>query len=306
MALNLHLLRLFAAVVEHDGFSAAARVVHVSQPAISRAVRDLEAQVGVSLMERSPRGVKLTTAGETLYSHARGVFASERAAEEALAAIKGVERGRLRIGASFNIAAYALPAVIDAFVARHPGIDITLSALHTRQLSELLVAFELDVAIAEVPVSDPRIDVRHWRWDEMIVVAAAGHPLAGRRGVSPALLSRELFVLREPESGTRAMVLAGLRAAGVVPARTMAVDSAEAIKQLVAAGVGVGVVSRAAAAEQLTLRRLVAIDVAGLAIRRSFAQLRLHDHDRRSVAAVAFDAVLMEHADGPRRLARRA
>ncbi|HET7458664.1 MAG TPA: LysR family transcriptional regulator [Gemmatimonadaceae bacterium] len=300
MALNLHLLRLFASVVEHDGFTAAARAVHVSQPAISRAVRDLEAQLGVPLLVRGGgRGVKLTAAGETLYGHARGVFASERAAEDALAALRGVERGRLRVGASFNIATYALPPVIEAFVARHPGVDLTLSALHTRDLAEMLVAFDLDVAIAETPVADARIDARHWRWDDMVVIAAPGHPLAGRRRVPPDALSRERFVLREPESATRDMVIAGLRAAGVVPERTMSVDTSEAIKQLVAAGCGIGVVSRAAVAEQVALRRIVVLDVAGLTIRRSFSQLLLRAH-QPSTAAATFNAVLLEHADGPR------
>lgn len=303
MALNLHLLRLFTAVVEHDGFSAAARAVHVSQPAISRAVRDLEAQLGVSLLQRSKRGVKLTAAGETLYAHARGVFASERAAEEAMAALKGAERGRLHVGASSNIATYALPAVISRFVARHPGIEFQLSAVHTRQLCEMLLAFEIDVAIAEAPVDDERIDVRRWRWDEMVVIAAPGHALARRRRIPPAALGQELLVLREAASGTREMVLAALRDAGVTPGRTISVDTAEAIKQLVATGCGIGIVSRVAAAEPLQLGRLVALDVAGIELRRAFNVLQLRGH-RPSAAAEAFNAVLTQYGDGPRMMTR--
>jgi len=299
MALNLHLLRLFVAVVEHDGFSAAARAVHVSQPAISRAVRDLEAQLAVPLLVRTPRGVKLTAAGETLYAHARGVFASERAAEEAMEALRGLDRGRLHVGASFNVATYTLPPVIGQFVARHPGVEFTLSAVHTRQLCEMLLGFEIDVAIAEAPVNDPRIEVRRWRWDEMVVIASPSHPLAGKRRIPPSALSRELLVLRESESATRALVLSALREARVLPERTMSVDTSEAIKQLVATGCGVGIVSRTVAGEQLELGRLVVLDVPGLAIRRAFSVLRLREH-RPSAAATAFHALLQQYADGPR------
>ena len=303
MALNLHLVRLFAAVVEHDGFTAASRAVRVSQPAISRAVRDLEAQLGVSLIERTGRGVKLTAAGEALYGHARGVFASERAAEEAMAALRGVERGRLHVGASSNIATYALPAVVGHFVARHPGIDFQLSAVHTRQLCEMLLDYDIDVAIAEAPVDDPRIEARRWRWDDMVVIAAPTHPLARRRRIPPTVLGDELLIMREAASGTRELVLSSLRDAGVVPGRTISVDTAEAIKQLVATGCGIGIVSRVAAAELLQLGRLVALDVAGLDIRRAFNVLHLRGH-HPSAAATAFHSVLAQYGDGPRLVGR--
>jgi DNA-binding transcriptional LysR family regulator len=279
VALNLHLLRLFVAVAEHGGIVAAARALGVSQPAVSRGVRELGHQVGIPLLERTPKGVRLTAAGAAVYEYARGVFAAERAVEETVAALQGVERGTLHIGASTTIAAYALPEVIAAFTRERPGIDIHLSSIHTRMLVERLRRYELDVALGEAPVSDRRIQIRRWRMDEMVIIAAPTHPLAvaqaaGHR-VLPAALAPERLLLREPESGTRTIVQHALQAAGVEPMRTMAVDGTEVIKQLTVAGVGIAIVSRCAVADALSSGRLVTIDVDGLRITRPFNRLSL-------------------------------
>ncbi|HXC25635.1 MAG TPA: LysR family transcriptional regulator [Gemmatimonadaceae bacterium] len=295
MALNLHLLRLFVAVAEHGGVVTAARALGVSQPAVSRGVRDLEHQVGIPLLERTPKGVRLTTAGSAVYEHARGVFAAERAVEETMAALRGVERGHLHIGASTTIATYALPEVIAEFTKRHPGVEIRLSAIHTRMIVELLRRYELDVAIAEAPVSDRRIQLHRWRMDEMVVIAAPAHPLAVASAegslVPPSALAAERILLREPESGTRTIVLQALSAVGIEPVHTMVVDGTEMIKQLVAGGVGIAIVSRCAVTDALASGRLATIRVDGLSITRPFNRLLLRDR-RPSSAARAFLEIL--------------
>ena len=106
--MNLNSLRLFAAVADRGGFTAAARQLHVSQPAISKAVRRLEAQLGAQLLVRSARGVDLTEEGRVLLAHARVLFGEERAAEEALAERRGLRRGSLRLGSSLTVASYFL------------------------------------------------------------------------------------------------------------------------------------------------------------------------------------------------------
>ena len=112
----------------------------------------------------------------------------------------------------------------------------------------MLLQFELDVALAEAPVTAREITIVPWRIDEMVVIAAPTHPLASRRGIEPSDLSKELFVLREPESGTRGIVLRALPDAGVEVSRTMSVDGTEVIRQVVAEGLGIAVVSRIAVA----------------------------------------------------------
>jgi DNA-binding transcriptional LysR family regulator len=271
--MNLHLLRVFAAVAQHNGVGAAARALRVSQPAVSRAVRELEEQVGLTLLERTGRGIRLTSEGTDVYRQARDVFAAERMVEETIAGLKGIEHGSLHIGASTTIATYVLPGIVGAFARAHPGIAIELTSVHTRTLVDLLRNYELDVAIAEAAVDDDRIAVTRWATDEMVVICAPGHRLAATRAISAATLADELLILRELESGTRTIVDRALAAAGIIVRRSMSVDSTEVIKQLVANGLGVGIVSRVAVRDQLALRRLVTVDVTGLHVTRPFNRL---------------------------------
>ena len=299
MSLNLHHLRVFAAAVRHDGIGAAARALGLSQPAVSRAVAELERDLGVHLLERSTSGVHATAAGLELFEYAQAVAAAERGAEEAMAAARGLARGPLHIGASTTIATYVLPPLIGAFARAHPGVDLRLSSVHTRVLVPLVRNYDVDVAFAEAPVTDPQVTVTRWITDEMVVVAAPTHPLAQRAAakgaVEAAALDEELLLLREPESGTRDLVLHGLTAGGVVPTRTMAVDGTEVIKRLVAEGVGIAVVSRVAVVEQLALGRLAVVPVRGLKITRPFNHLSTARR-RPSAAARGFLELLAEDA----------
>src|SRR3984957_20449423 len=123
MPMNLHLLRLFAAVARHRSSSRAAATLHVSQPAVSKGVRDFEAQIGNRLLERGGQGgVTLTEAGGLLMRHAAALFAAERAAEEELAALRGFHRGSLSVGASSTVATYQLPPFLGAYHKRYPGV----------------------------------------------------------------------------------------------------------------------------------------------------------------------------------------
>ncbi len=299
MPLNLHHLRTFAAVVRADGFGAAARALGVSQPAVSRAVRDLEREVGEPLIERGVRGVRPTALGRALFDHAQAVATAELGAEQVLAAARGLASGTLHIGASTTIATYLLPPIIGAFARAHPGVVLRLSSVHTRALVPLVRRYEVDVALAEAAVDDAQLAVTRWITDAMVCIAAPTHALAVRApaaGPLPAAaLDDQLLLLREPESGTRDIVLRGLSAAGVVPTRVMAVDGTEVIKQLVAEGLGVGVVSRDAAAGMIALGRLVEVPVQGLPIARPFHRLAVHGREP-SGAARAFLKLLAAEA----------
>jgi DNA-binding transcriptional LysR family regulator len=305
MTLNLHLVRLFAGVVTHNGFGAAGRALHVTQPAVSRAVRELETQLGLSLLVRSSRGITLTDGGRELYAQALAILDAERTAEAALDAVRGLDRGTLLVGASPTIASYMLPEIIGAFQRQYPGIDVQLTAVPTRGVVRRLFAYRLDIAMAEAPVSDSRLSVVPWQLDDMVAIAAPSHPLASRRRLTPAMLAGELLVLREPQSRTREVVLSGFRRAGVTPRRIMSVEGIEPIKQLVAGGTGVSVLSRHAIVDQLELGRLVVLPVRGLVVQRMLNRLALPAR-KPSPAARAFNLLLDASADpGPRKGARR-
>jgi len=292
MSLNLHLLRLFAAVARHQSFSRAAEALNLSQPAVSKGVRDFEAQVGSRLLERGAGGVTLTEAGGLLMRHATAVFAAERAAEEELAALRGLRRGTLRIGASTTVATYQLPPILGAFHRRYPDIELRLTSANTRAVAELLSARELDVALVEGPVDEPGIEVVPWREEAMVLIAAPDHRLARASApVATAALADEIVIVREPGSGTREVAMAALETHRIVPRQVLEVSSTEAIKQIVAGGLGVAIVSAAAAADQIALGRLAILEARGFAVRRMLSRLRLSGR-QPSAPATAFEALL--------------
>jgi DNA-binding transcriptional LysR family regulator len=275
MALNLNALRIFAAVADAGGFTRASELLHLSQPAVSKAVRTLERDLATPLLERGPRAIRLTEAGTALFARARELFAVERSAEEELRALRGLAGGRVRIGASTTVATYLLPPVLADFRTRYPAVKLGLVSANTRAIAALVLERRVDVALVEGPVSDARLELRKWRADELVVIVPAGHRLARRRSVQLAQLAAERFIVREHGSGTRDVAERALAAHGIHPPIALTLASTEAIKQAVAAGLGLAVVSRAAAADQLALGHLAALRIAGFEMRRDLTELRL-------------------------------
>ena len=295
MSLNLHHLRLFTAVVQHGGFTKAAAKLNLSQPAISKSLNELERQLDLDLIERTGRTVRLTDAGRTLYARASELFGVERAAEQELRELRGLKRGTLRIAASTTIATYMLPPYLGRFHMRHPRVRIQTTSANTRSVLKMLLEFRVDVALVEGPVSDSRVTVEPWKDDELIVIAPPSHRFRKTR-VTAAMLATEQFLVREPGSGTRVVTEHALAAQGVRLTNTMRVGGTEAIKQAVAAGLGLAIVSRAAAADQLTLGRIAMLPIEGLTIRRTLAQIKLQGR-AATASAREFESLLSEPVD---------
>lgn len=273
--MNLHHLRLFAAVVNHGGFTKAADSLRLSQPAISKSLNELERQLNLALIDRSGRSIRLTDAGKTLYARARELFGVEWIAEQELREIRGLKRGVLRIGASTTIATYMLPPFLGRFHLRHPRIRIRASSANTRTVLRMLLESRVDVALVEGPVSHSRVEVQPWREDELVVISHPEHRLLSRSNVDVEMLVKEQFIVREPGSGTRDVSARALALHGARLTNTIRVGGTEAIKQAVAAGLGLAIVSRAAAEDQLALGKIAVITVNGLTIRRTLAQIKL-------------------------------
>lgn len=289
MAINLHLLRLFRTVAECRSFSRAAEALNISQPAVSKGVRELESQLGCVLMERNPGGIGLTEAGSLLLAHAVDLFAVERRAEEDLQSLRGLAQGELHVGASTTIATYVLPRILGAFQDAHPDLQLRLTSANTQEVVERLLAREIDVALVEGPVEHPSLTAHDWLSDDLVVIVAPDHPLAQmRKTLVPADLDQVRHIVREPGSGTGEVVTAALEACGIRPERVMEVGSTEAIKQVVAAGLGIAMVSAAAAKDQIALGLLKVLSVEGLALRRPLYRLTLNGQHLK-FAAAAFE-----------------
>ncbi len=288
--MNLHLLRTFASVVERGGFTRAAQAIHISQPAVSRAVRELEEQLGLALLERSGGPLRCTEAGTALYRHAKGIFALEHAAESDLRGLRGLEAGNLVVGAGRSIATYILPKLIARFLERFAGIDVRIVSDNTHAIEQQLLACEIDIALVEAPTSDPRIELLDWREDEMVILASAGHIFAERDPIDPAMLGTMRWVMREAGSGTREVAQKQLREIGIEVHRILEVSSNGAVVQFVAAGLGVTMISLEVARDQIGLGRVMTIAIEGFRPSRRLYRARLRDR-LMSPAARAFDAI---------------
>ena len=296
MAINLHHLRLFTAVVRHGGFTKAAAQLNLSQPAISKSLNELERQLGLNLLDRTGRSIRLTDAGRTLYARGSEIFGVERTAEQELRELRGLKRGTLRIAASTTIATYMLPAYLGRFHTRHPRVRIQATSANTRTVVRLLLEFRVDIALVEGPVTNNRVVTQPWHDDELVVIAPPDHPLRSGSGVTPSMLGPEAFLVREPGSGTRAVTEQALARHGVRLTNTMRVGGTEAIKQAVAAGLGLAIVSRAAATDQLALGRIAILPVDGFAIHRTLAQIKLLGRPS-TASARELEALLAEPGD---------
>lgn len=267
MHLNLHLLRMFQAVVEHRGFTRAAAALHVSQSAVSKGIRELEHQLDLPLIERGgggargSRGVRLTDGGQALYEHARGIFALEHAAAEDVRDRVGLRKGRLRVGASTTVAGYWLPSCLAGFTQRYPDIQFELLVGNTGEIAKAVIDCRIDVAFVEGTVDDPRIAATLWKHESLQVVVATASPLDKRRRPSVAELSRQTWLVREVGSGTRQVAESLLRSRAIAPRRTIEVGSNEAIARAVAAGAGVALLPAVVVEDLVAIGRVRAVDV---------------------------------------------
>lgn len=296
MALNLHLLRLFTTVAQTGSFSRAAEELHISQPAISKGVRDFELQVGCRLLDRGARGVRPTREGEALLRHARALFAMERAAEEELYALRGLGSGILRIGASTTIATYMIPPYLGSFNRAYPGINLSITSANTRDIANLLIKHEIDIALVEGPVDETNIVSEAWRRDEMVLIASPQHVLANAAElIDPTRISEEIFIIREAGSGSREVVTEALRIHQINPTQRLEVGSTEAIKQIVAGGLGIAMISISTIRDQIALGTLVVVPVRGLRIERTLWRLRVFGR-LSNPATAAFEKLIQLQA----------
>ena len=276
MSLNLHLLRLFATVVRTGSFSRAADALRISQPAISKGVRDFELQVGCRLLDRTPKGVRPTREGQALARHAETLFAAERAAEDELLSLRSLDSGSLRIGASTTIATYMIAEHLGIFHREYPGIDLHLIIANTRDIADLMIAHEIEIALVEGPIEDEQLLSQAWRTDAMSLVVSPQHRFAAsQHAIDSEELNDEVLIVREPGSGSREVVAQVLASRGIEPKRTLEIGSTEAIKQTVAGGLGVSIISSATISDQVKLGRLKVVPMRDLRIERTLWQLKV-------------------------------
>ena len=289
--MNLHHLKVFRAVAEAGSISAGAARLHISQPAVTREIRELEASVGVPLFDRQPRGVALTEGGQRLLQYAQRIFALEQAAEHELRSFASLSQGELRLGASATLGSYLLPPLLGRFRAEHPQVFVDLRVSNTAEVTAQLDDGLIALGFVEGPFAAGDYAHRRLARDALLPVAGPRHPLAGRRGLGLAELAAHALYLREPGSGTRRSVEQAYREHGLEAQPGMVVGGTEALKRLIADGQGIAWLSQLAVVDELASGRLVRLDVRDREIVRDLHVLWRRD-SQLSPAPAAFLAVL--------------
>lgn len=270
--LDLNKLTTFDAVARLGSFTAAAHELSISQPAVSIQIRGLEHHFGVPLLHRGRRGgARPTTDGEKLHAYVRRILSAAAEAEETLLGSRPLRSGRLLLVATGTAASYVLPPVLGEMKTRHPGLRVQLLVRNSQDALAVLLGGEADLGVLTGPVRDRRLQAQPFFEDDLLLAVAPGHRLARRRSVAVRELAGEPLILREPGSATRALVESELRQAGVRFETTMELASYEATLQAVVAGVGAAIVSSVVLRRDVEARRLVALRVRGVTLRRTFS-----------------------------------
>ncbi|QEX21618.1 transcriptional regulator [Hypericibacter adhaerens] len=248
-------LRAFHAVASEGSFTRAAEALHVTQPTLSGQVKALEERYGVKLFDRRGRRVHPTELGRSLLDLTRRLFSLEAEAEQILGAAKGLKRGHLRLAAD---APFHVIGALSAFAKRYPGIRLSLTIGNSEEILEALVEHRADVAVlANIP-ENPRVHAVPFRRDRLIAFVEQNHPWAGRESLTLKELAGRRLVLREIGSTTRRLFETAMAARGLTLGEVLEVNSREAVRETVAAGLGIGVVSES---EFGSDRRLVPLPI---------------------------------------------
>ncbi|OBS08013.1 LysR substrate-binding domain-containing protein [Acidihalobacter prosperus] len=245
MRINPEQLITFAHVVREGGIGAAARARHLTQPAVSNQLRQLQSIIGEPLYRRQGRGIALTSTGQQLYRHAQALADALQEAESFAASLASVDSGRVRIAASQTLGAYILPAALAEFREHAPRIEIILESHNSQSVLDHLEA--CDIGLIEGPVghgaSTAHFTAQPLGSDTIVAVVPSGHRLASRRTLALGDVADEPIILREAGSGTRELVEAAFEQAGITPRVSMTLAGVAAVIEAARQGLGIGFLS---------------------------------------------------------------
>lgn len=282
-------------VARHLSYSRAAEELRLTQPAVSAQVRELERHLGSVFFERIGRAIRLTEAGAELLGYAEKACTLVDEARLAMEEFEGLKRGRVAVASVSTAGAYVLPPLLGAFRERHPGISISLEVGNREICQERLLRREVDlVVMGRVPEQIPH-EAEPFLPDHLVLVAGPAHPLAKARAIRASRLAGEPFIFREAGSGTRLNAEEFLRQRGIAAPVGLELGDTSAVKEAVAAGLGIALLSRHAIRMELALGRLAVLDVQGLPLRRQWYIVH-REKQRLSRAAIAFKAFLLSSA----------
>ena len=294
MHLTLRQLQCFSAVARNLSYTRAAEELHLTQPAVSMQIRQLEQQAGLALTEQFGKQIHLTEAGTEVYRYARSILQQVEEMDDVLDKLKGVAGGRLKI-AAISSANYFAPRLLGTFYQRFPDVSVSMDVTNQKAVLKQIVENEVDMAIMGQPPKDSQVEAIPFMDNPLIIVAPPEHRLAKRKRIAQKELEKEVFLVREPGSGTRGAMERFFREQKLKLTTGMGMGSLSSIKQGVRAGLGLGLLPRDAVQVELGIGHLVELKVKGLPIERQWYVV-LHKGKRLSLAAEEFKSLLINEA----------
>jgi len=292
MHITIRQLQVFEAVARHLSYTRAAEDLYLTQPAVSMQVKQLEGSAGLPLFEQIGKKIYLTQAGETMLVHARTIMQHLAVASEEMNELLGVDSGRLRIAIASTVNYFAT-RLLATFTREHPGVEISLDVANRELLLARLDENVPDLVLMGQPPKDMDLVSESFMDNPLIVISALNHPLAGRRNILLSDLAQEKFLVREPGSGTRIAMERCFTENDFDYQKGIELTGNEAIKQSVEAGLGLAVVSAHTVELELTLKRLIQLNVQGFPIMRRWYVV--HRRGKRlSPTAEAFRKFVLE------------
>ena len=292
--LTLRQLKVFESVARHLSYSRAADELHLTQPAVSMQIKQLEGNISLPLFEQLGKRIYLTEAGRELYQYSRLISQQLSDMEVALDELKGMERGKLNISV-VTTANYFAPHLLAKFCQRYKGVTVSLNVSNRETVLKQLSDNLIDLAIMGQPPEDLDIDSESFIENPLVVIAPPDHPLCREQNIPVNRLAKEVFLVRESGSGTRGAMERFFAAHEVKINKGMEADTTEAIKQAVQAGMGLGIMSQHTAELELETNRLKILDVQGFPIIRYWHVVN-RKNKRLSGVANAFREFLLKEA----------
>lgn len=268
---EVHELQIFTVAAEEENFSAAARKLHLSQPAVSFQIQALEQRLRVQLFQRIGRRIVLTEAGRDLLPMAREMIQLSSRIEESMCASQGLVKGHVLIGCSTSPGKYILPHLIGAYRKHYPDVQFTVEVMTREAVEEKLLNRQIHIGVLSLCSKNRDLECWTLLVDELVLIVGTNHPWASRDCVTLEELRSVDWILREGGAATRQLVATTLAEQGLSPDElrvAMELGSAEAVESAVEAGLGVSIVSRVAVRRGLDLGKIRAINIEGLSIQR--------------------------------------
>lgn len=270
-------LQTFLAVQKHLNYTRAAEEIFLSQPAVSRQIRQLERDLGLRLFEQIGKSLNLTDAGRTLADEAGRLLGNMERVAEVVRCHRSAECGRLRVGASTTPGLYLLPSVLGRFHAGYPDVELQYAIENSLRIEQRILRNELDLGFLGAHPSHDELLAEKLLDDEIVCFSNASHRLAKRRSIDVASLERETWIIREKGSATRRLFESWLTKAGGKLGATIELQHPEAVKALVAAGVGISFMSIHGLKREIRRRQFKKLAVTGLRLKRVILLVRHAD-----------------------------